>query len=175
MKNNEPVNKLLSESIVKLAADALVELRDIGLRDSSYLVNRTILKMFDLRNPWIYQDENDVELICRERLYKPFLDVIRNNELILARDRNYYKPDKVLIPQPINLAEVVQSSQMSRLFSSGNAGGDFMDNPPNSRDAEGFSFLTFTLGCRIITPENLAKALNPAFMSEQSMEWVLRL
>lgn len=175
VKNNEPVNKLLSESIVKLAADALVELRDIGLRDSSYLVNRTILKMFDLRNPWIYQDENDVELICRERLYKPFLDVIRNNELILARDRNYYKPDKVLIPQPINLAEVVQSSQMSRLFSSGNAGGDFMDNPPNSRDAEGFSFLTFTLGCRIITPENLAKALNPAFMSEQSMEWVLRL
>lgn len=175
VKNNEPVNKLLSESIVKLAADALVELRDIGIRDSSFLVNKTILKMFELRNPWLYQNENDVELICKERLYKPFLDVIRTNKLILARDKQYYKPDKILIPQPINLTEVVLSSQMPMLFSEGKPDGDFMDNPPNSRDAEGFYFLTSTLGCRVITPENLAKALTPSFMSEQSMEWVLRL
>lgn len=175
VKNNEPVNKLLSESIVKLAADALVELRDIGQADSSYLVNRNILNMFDLSNPWIYQKEDDVELICKDRLYKPFLDVIKNNELILARDRVYYKPEQVLIPQPISLAEVVQSSQMSRLFSDRAMSCDFMDNAPNTRESAGFNFLTYTLGCRIITPETLARALTPEFMSDQSMEWVLRL
>ena len=175
IKNNEPVNKYLRNSIVNLAADALVELRDIGIKDSSYLINRNILSMFDLTNPWDYMDEDDVNLIRKEHLYKPFLSVIMSNRLLLSRNHEYLKPEQIFIPQPSNISEVVQSSIMSVLFSNGKDSCDFMENAPTSRDSVGFNFLTSTLKCRIINPEVLAKSLTPVFMSERSMEWVLRL
>lgn len=175
IKNNEPINKYLSKSIVNLAAESLVVLRDIGAKDSSYLINRNILSMFDLTNPWVYLDEDDVNLICKEHLYKPFLSIIKSNRLLLSRNHEYLRPEQIYIPQPTNISEVVQSSLMSVLFSNGKDSCDFMENAPTSRDSVGFNFLTNTLKCRIINPEVLAKSLTPAFMSERNMEWVLRL
>ena len=169
VKEHEIINRFFRDAICKLAAEALVLLRDIGEKQGDLIVNENILKIVPLQDP----EEQFSKFIGNEHLFMPMKTVLMNNRLLLSRSNTYIGPSKARLAQPVSLMEVLTADQLAELAPN-DPGIDFLKNAPTSRDSDAFRYLTDELGIDLFRSEDFARRITPEFMSRRSFEWAVR-
>lgn len=169
VKELEAVNRVFRDEICKLAAEALILLRDIGEKHDNQLINENLLRIVPLRNP----GEDLGKFISNAHLFAPMKGVLMRNKLLLSRSNSYITPTKARLAQPVSLVEVLAADQLSELVPEVQD-IDFLQNAPTSRDSDAFRYLTEELGVERFTSEDFARRITPEFMSKRSFEWVVR-
>lgn len=111
MKENEAVNHTIFESLAKLSADALLCLRDIGVKDSKFLINDNIFEIAPLTKYGF----GGTDAKWHNYFYDAFLDILRNQEIHLSTSGSYIMSSKA-IKADNNLRRLLPKEQLSDLL-----------------------------------------------------------
>lgn len=168
----DPVNTTLKEKLAELAADALPILRDYGLRHDHLLINENIFHMIPERKiqRWgIYDYEDDP---FRER----YLEIIRDEKLLLSRESNYISCEEALVCRPLSLMSIITDAQLNELY---NIEGDkkhFLNESIQRIYSQKYvSDVLDELEIKIFTGTDLAHMLTSEFMNRYGFTWAKRL
>ena len=178
IKSFEPINTEFLHGIAQLAADVLVCLRDIGTNRSprllefedadktplrptfdSLLINDNIFHLLNIHST----DERN------EYLKNCYLDVLKKEELILTRSKNYVDRNLALVTTA-DLESLLNSQQLNQLYN--NDKYDFVYLRQYRSDLRD---LADQIGITTFDNEKLAEKLSSSFMQAQSSEWTHRL
>lgn len=178
IKPSEKVNKEFLRGIAELAADALLSLRDIGLRRESLRKspkssNFRLSKLLVTDNVYhilalIPQTEDEYERY--DYLKQCYLEKLKNERLILNRSGAYVTTSEVRLATT-ELERLLSSCQVSQLLS-WPKGVDFVYLRQYRGD---FKSLQKELSVSDFDNKALALRLNGKFMSSQSVEWIDQL
>lgn len=109
---DDDVNEQLKKELAELAADALLILRDYGIKHDHLLINENIFHII----PDLEEDED----LYGEEIENPFRDKyvekISDDKLLLSRDNKYISSDDALICRPISLMNIISNSQLDELY-----------------------------------------------------------
>lgn len=171
---NTTINTRLKKLLSQLAAKALVILRDYGIQKKSVLINENIFSIVpECDNFYSYSED-----IFRE----DYLNIIRENSLLLARGDKYVSKDQALICRPISMMNILTDKQLSDL----KAGEyDEDDEPVDYFFLREETQKIYTqhyvesilddLGITVFNGESLAKRLSCLFMESYGLKWAKRL
>lgn len=161
-------NYNLKGMLAKLAADALLILRDFYLRSKKTIFDGNILQIVPEGRDY-YSSRGDY------LFRKEYIEILKKNELLLSRERHYSTPDGILMASDLSLANLITSEQLKCL-----KGGSIhflnakiWDIVNNDLDLK--RLLTDSLGVEIFDACNLLNIITPEFMEAQSYDWVKRL
>ena len=175
IKRNEQVNIVLQKELSQLACDTLIILRDIGIESGNLLIDRNLLDIVPKVRSRYYNLDDREDLFSPTRLFQPFLDVLKKEALFLTRSGNYLKYSQVKLAQPVSMVPLLTAEQINLLIGSENEPVDFMQDAPTTKESVYWDYLNSEVGIKVFSSADLAHALTPEFMQEQSMDWVLKL
>lgn len=172
LKQYEEFNYKLINILAKLAANALIFLRDYGIEIGHNLINENIMKLFpyefiDKDNSW-----NDTE---RREIYikKEFTKVFKNEKLFLANDRTTYVGiDDAFTCTPVTILDYFTDNHLKDFGLSNNAPHFLTRELCNNKDFK--ERLTSTFGIKELKSEMIASKTTKEFMEKQSLEWVFK-
>ncbi len=174
IKPREKVNELLVEELGKLAADTLCELRDLGLKEGTYLLNANIEKIVRWNNaPGYYYSWRDVDrsLIQSKAIIDPCLAKIKNAELLLSVDNKYIKGPQSYQISPKSLASLITTEQLKQLRHS-KAEIGILCEKLNELD---FYSIDDDIELKSYSTADFAADITPEFMKAQPAAWINRL
>lgn len=174
IKPREKTNDILVEELGKLAADTLCELRDLGQKEGKLLLNENIAKIV----PWEDYDQyysnyrsSDDTLISKSVIIQYCIQKIKNTELLLSEDNNYYRADDIFWVNPVSLASLLDASKLKALRKSDHNIG-ILCQALNKQESFG---MVRKVGIKSYTTEIFAGDITAGFMADQPMDWVNRL
>lgn len=161
-------NDSLKRLLANLASEALPILRDYYLKSKKTIFDGNILNIIPPKGGY-WADRDDSEF------RKKYIEIIKENELILSREKEYSTPDCLLMASNLSLANLISTDQLQALKGEdthflnakiwGTVNGDY--------DLK--SLLTQTLGIETFDADDLLGEITPEFMDAQSYDWVKRL
>ena len=161
-------NDGLKQLLANLASKALPILRDYYLKLKKTIFDGNILNIIPPKGSY-WSDRDDSEF------RKKYIETIKENELILSREKEYSTPDCLLMVSNLSLANLISTDQLKELKGEdthflnakiwGMVNGDY--------DLK--SLLTQTLGIETFDANDLLGEITPEFMDAQSYDWVKRL
>jgi len=183
LKDTE-INTQLKRLLANLAAEALLLLRDYGLKHNKILISENLFNFIPNKN-WIYNSDN----IFRDA----YLKVIRENNLLLSRKDKYISVKKALICHPISMMNILSDGQLTNLRNGYHE--DSEETPEylrrNRSDSQEWVFLRENtqrfcnqeyvkeifdeLGITVYNGENLAHDITANFMAENGLKWAKKL
>lgn len=179
----DPTNDRLIDSLAKLAAEALVILRDYGKKHKHLLINENLFDIIP-QNLFAY----DYDSIPAENTFrKYYLAELRSEDLLLARKNRYVSCEEALICHPISLMSLINDDQLNELehdaLSDEEIGDEEYDHEwyfldENIQKNCGQYYVNRILGQLEVgefTGKTLAKDITSAFMEKQGFKWAKRL
>ena len=165
LKPSEPTNEILLEVIGWLAAKSVILLRDLGLKDKSYLLNENILDIL----PKYHRRRRYIREIYEEPIERAFNKIIEREKIFLSRNNIYLHAEEAFIGGPKELIDLISPKQLKELRKS-NLYIDFLkyDFIKKIRGLDGFMEDDF----QNYTSETFAKDITATFMSNQDIKWV---
>ena len=163
-----PFNNELIKIIAKLAANALLFIRDYGIEIGYNLINENIMNLFpfDLSDTYLFRETRDV-MIKRE-----FKKVFAEEKLFLSYDKvNYVGINEAYTCTPVTILDYFSDQQLNELTSSSNSHFLIKElcNNKETKDK-----LSVTFGIKDLKSENIASLISSQFMEKQPLEWVFR-
>lgn len=163
-----PFNNDLIKNIAKLAANALLFIRDYGIEIGHYLIDENIMNLFpfDFSDTYYLRETRDV-MIKRE-----FKNVFTKENLFLSNDKvNYVGINEAYTCTPVNILDYFSDQQLNELTSSSNSHFLIKElcNNKETKDK-----LSATFGIKDLKSESIASLINSQFMEKQPLEWVFR-
>lgn len=173
IKTFEEINHEFLRGIAKLAADALLCLKDIGLNrnsrflednnkqnctNKSYIINDNIYKFINIHS----QEERNVYL------KECYLSVAKNSNLILSRSLHYSNARNTFVTTA-ELESLIKANQIQQLMQ--NSDTDFVFVQYYRSDLRS---VATELGINNFDNNTLANKLTSNFMNCQSPEWIDR-
>ena len=161
-------NDSLKRLLANLASEALPILRDYYLKSKKTIFDGNILNIIPPKgNYWSDRDDSEFR--------KKYIETIKENELILSREKEYSTPDCLLMASNLSLANLISTDQLQELkgedthFLNAKIWGTV------NGDSDLKSLLTQTLGIETFDADDLLGEITPEFMDAQSYDWVKRL
>ena len=172
LKQNEEFNYKLINIISKLAANALVFIRDYGIEIGYNLINENIMKLFPFElseKRYSWESETFDTIIKKE-----FKEVFKNEKLFLSNDRSTYVGiNDAYICTPVTILDYFNDSHIKDLGLSGNAPCFLTKELCNNKEFK--ERLTSVFGIQELKSEIIAIKITKEFMEKQSLEWVFKL
>ena len=163
IKADEKHNIEMKEALAKLAAEALVILRDYGKRNGHLLVTENIFDIIP-------------KLAAEEDLFREeYIAILRNHALFLNREDNYVKAYGSYICRPRSMMDIITDQQLSQLTKK--VWGYFLrkEMQKKIRERDLNEDILRDLGVQIYDGEKLAKDITPEFMQKYGIEWAKSL
>lgn len=154
-------NQDMKECLAELAADALVLLRDYGIRNRKNLINENIFKLIP-ENSW-------QEAI----FYDAYINTIKKNALLLDSNNQYCTCQEGIISRPQSMINLLTSEQLTflygekKIFLCEGIQKAFSDNVAKN--------ILIDLGVTILNGTDLAHLISSSFMEKQGIKWAVRL
>lgn len=175
IKAGEQWNIEIMQLIAKLAADSLPILKIIGDRDSSYLLNDSILDLIP------YNENEFVEVGNKSKIsFKPFYSAILNklqsDQLLPGRNGEYYKSENAYWASDPELAELFTDEQISELMENSGSGLVFVSKGQkqlNQANKPLESYINSIIE-DTLDPKKLLRRIDAKFIEAQSDEWLLK-
>lgn len=165
--SDEPDNIMLAEETATLLHDSLIELRDAGKLNMSFVkalpVSESAFSSFDLFQP----------------LYDTVVELFSNDSIIPCKDGGYTRAEYAKIARQEKLAQLLPDSLLSQLENDGHAYHwlpTFLTET-NREYEQVYRFLNYDLDISVIRPEDLRQlfAANPEFLPQMSETWIVSL
>lgn len=161
-------NDSLKKLLANLAAEALPILRDYYKGLKKNIFDGNILNIIPpRRNCW----SEEADSVFR----KKYIETIKDEALLLTREKEYSTPDRLLMVSNLSLANLISAEQLKALQE-----GDchFLNAKiwgMANEDYELQSLLTQTLGIETFDADDFLGEITPEFMDAQSHDWVRKL
>ena len=108
IKENNQINEFLFNELATLAAESLIMLRDIGIKNNQFLIHENILDIVPLENEY---------LSTHIPFYHAFLDILLSDKLFLSDKRYISASQAVLSNTPIQ--SILSTSQLNNFLACG--------------------------------------------------------
>ena len=161
-------NDSLKRLLAKLAAQALPILRDYYLKSKKAIFDGNILNIIPPRgNCWSERVDSEFR--------KKYIETIKENELILSREKEYSTPDCLLMASNLSLANLISTRQLQELKGENTHFLNAKIWGMVNEDSELRNLLNDTLGIKKFDANDFLGEITPEFMETQSYDWVKRL
>ena len=180
LKPGEPVNQYLCEQLAKLAAKAVVCLRDYGIANRMLLIDENITEIIPN-----YDDIFDLDELFEEPLYDAFSSVLSHERLLLSRNGKYISNYEAYIATPRELDELLSQTQLQQLQKYNYEHQEYNEVLDKLSNVD---FLKWELASNIsklddsiyeninyYSSEDFASDITPEFMRKQDIRWVTRM
>ncbi len=181
LKPNEVLNSNLIELLAKLAAKAIVYLRDYKIEKDVFLINENITEIIP-KYQWYYRDETFEKPVC-----DAFNDILKEERLLLSRNNKYLSKTESYIGTPRELVNLLNQEQLI-LLRGGEEEGYCYDEDDELFDVNNIDFLKWELSQNILKQENdiydgvckyeskdFAYDIDVHFMQTQELKWVTKM
>lgn len=167
LKPNESVNDFLIGALAKLATQAVLRLRDYGLKHKVCLIDENIVEILPSKRSSGYYYSWSTKYYERP-FQTAFDDLVENCAIFLSRNGKYLKKQDAYIGGPRELIELLSKEQLKALRKA-DTNIDFLkwELIKNVEDAD--------LIDNIYTSELFARDITSEFMSKQDLKWVSRM
>jgi len=173
------INDILLDELCKLAADAIILIKDVSLKNGFMLLDDNIFSLFPFRKA--YDDDSyfwHKPSLSKsdERLYNYFTSVIKNNNLLISTENKYCSTSDIRIAggskkEMKEILSLLTPKQLRSLFNDNRLVWLGIDE--YSRDDEYLMFyLENELSIKVISSHDIAKKLNPQFLNRQTKSWI---
>ena len=149
-------NTIFLKGIAKLAADSLVCLRDIGLKNGHLLLNQNIFYLLDVKEGLTKNDE----------LRKEYHRVVKYENLILGRNHRYYHIENIRTTTE-ELEKLFTWKDLSYIL--GKTDVEFVEV---TNDRNSIQSMANRLGISSFKNEDIALKLSSQFMKRMSKKWI---
>lgn len=181
LKPGEPQNKLLVNLLAKLAAKAVLCLRDYKIDKDTFLINENLTEIIPNYQKSFWKSLND---LFEEPIKESFTELVETERILLSRNNKYLSLHEAYIGTPRKLVDLLSQQQFSQLQTEEYSYSDEND----LFKIKNIDFLKWDLSQNILnqkneiyedieeyTSEKFANNINVKFMSEQEMKWVTRM
>ncbi|MGI6223273.1 MAG: sacsin N-terminal ATP-binding-like domain-containing protein [Prevotella sp.] len=178
LKPGENLNKDLIHLLSKLAAKAVLFLRDYQVEENVLLIDENITQIIPNYKSW---DMNDV---FEEPMKDAFDDLLSSERILLSRNGKYLSMKEALIGTPRELVDLLSQKQIYQL----RKGYYELEDEDDSFEVHNVDFLKWELAQKInkldndmyseietYTSEDFANDINADFMSKQDLKWVTKM
>lgn len=180
LKPNEQLNKSLVNLLSKLAAQAIVYLRDYKIEKDVFLINENITEIIPQKH-WRALDET-FEL----PIYDAFKNILKEERLLLSRNNKYLSLCESYIGTPRELVDLIDQKQLVLLKK--DALEDYYDEEEDLYDVNKIDFLKWELSQNILKQgsylyeeisryesKDFAQDIDVNFMKVQELKWVTKM
>ena len=171
--NDNDFNKNLIHEICRLAADALVIIKNYKNTDSKKpLITDNLYSIIPYRFNY-YSKFNypfQVEKEFKLQFLEAIKDLLKKQALLYTVTRSYVCADNACFFSNSGLHKILKTGQVRELFNDDNLSILKIEENKDLR-----SFLKSFLEITEVEPEDLAKNITPTFMQNQGIEWAKRL
>lgn len=166
-------NNSLVEELGKLAAESLIILRDIGLKEGSPLIGRNIIELAKLEDYWDTRryNESAEKLICKNAVAKQCREIMKREALLLSKSGNYLLPKQAYLYSPAKFAEIIDAKQLQALVGS-DIPVDFVNPELNTIINDD---ILIDIPISSFGPVDAARSFTPEFMAAQPATWLNKL
>lgn len=169
LKPGESINKTLVNLLAKLATQAIVYLRDYGIKHKNLLIDENITEIIYFRDSYHgyhYDDE-----ILESAIKNECKNLLSNERIFLTRNNKYILYSEALHGIPKELLSLINQEKLVQLR--GNQNVDFLkfelsQNIRNQRDSLFPEIQSYEIS-------DIASDISEEFMSDQETKWVLKL
>jgi len=156
IQESKEENDIFLKGIAKLAADSLLCLRDIGLKNGHLLINQNIFNLLDIKEG----------LTKNEELRKEYHRVVKYESLFLGRNHHYYHLENVRTTTE-ELERLFTWKDLSNILEKTDV--EFVE--VNS-DRNTIQSIATRLGILSFKNEDVALKLSSQFMERMSKQWI---
>ncbi len=173
----EKLNIDLIQQLAYLAADTLYYLKEIGIKDKTYLIDDTILDIVPYRET-DFTDINNNEKISFKPFYDSILNKFKNEQIVPGRldTGKYYESNKAYWLPDTRITEIFSDEQVSTLMDNADAGWVFISKwlkAVNAVDKTLEKYIRSVVKECLELPKILKK-ITSKFIEQQSDEWILK-
>ena len=159
LRDDNDVNDVLDDSILGLASQALLYLKEYRL------LNENLFAIVPKETEYLREKG------LMEMVKKKFKEVIKSNELVLSRDGTYKYPNKVRRSASPELERLIDKTQLNKLLKTENVDFVLVKNREAINNEESKSYFS-ELGIAEFNNDDLARCIDGPFFELQQEEWV---
>lgn len=175
IKAGEQWNVEIMQLVANLAADSLPILKQIGIREKTYLVNDSILDLIP------YKESDFSEITNKAKIsFKPFYNTIlqkfKTEQLLPGRDGRYLATAKSYWASDPELAELFSDQQISALMENPNSGWVFVSKGQKQLNQANKPLEAYisSIVNDTLDPKKLLRRVTTKFIEAQNDEWLLK-
>ena len=180
LKPDEYLNKFLVKKLAKLAAKAVLFLRDYGIEHGQFLINENLTEIIPKYATFYW---NDLDQLFEDPIRSAFEDIVTDERIFLSRNGKYISIKEAFIGTPRELVDLLSQEQLSFLLK------DEYDED-ELFEIDKVDFLKWELAQnmnkqdngfyreirdREFTSEDFASSITEEFMNKQEMRWVTKM
>lgn len=193
---NSDINKYFINEIAKLAADSLVYLRDIGLKQKKAILTENLFEIIPVKySNHVYTEGEALqgETLDISVFYRLFTEKVKTEKIIYTVDGQYQSIYNVILAERTNQRTLIDKNQLNFLLEEGQKKGIEIGSQNSELDtikeaygikqekkefikdsisSEIRSYMTDVLKIPRFTLKLFADCISPEFMRAQSQEWV---
>lgn len=172
--NESPINKKLIQEICRLAADALVIIRDYSKNDKQLITDN----LYEIL-PYKYYKEQSAKydwqqdfgnLTSKIHFLNAMKDLLKKEPLLYTISKGYVTSKKACFLETSKLRPILNVEEVRTLRKN-----QELDLLKIDEDADLREFLEEFLGIKPYKRESLAKDITPDFMESHGVEWAIKL
>lgn len=182
LKPNENLNESLINLLAKLAAKAVVYLRDYGIHKKQLLIDENITEIIPnyVKSYWESFDKQ-----FEKPIIDAFKEILKTERILLSRNEKYLSLHEAYKGSPRELVELLSQDQLAMLTFDEDSYGY---KEKALLDPKSVDFLKWELSQNITKQENniynqieeytsekFARGITARFMCEQEMTWVTKM
>jgi len=175
IKLNEDINFKLLDELAKLAADSLLCLRDIGIKNKTYLINDNLLKIIPLNTV------NSGDKLSPNIFYEKFLTLLKSEKILFAQSKEYVTREYAIWTDTPQIHKLLDNNQLNQLIifddnHEENKIGkyDFVFRSYYDKNEDEKEFINYQLYIKKIGKEEFAEKFSYKFITVQSDEWLIK-
>lgn len=168
-------NTFLKKNLAKLAAHALVYLRDYGKKHGELLINENIFNFIPPKDYSHYPYTDDT-------FRDAYISIIQDENLLLGRGNKYISPAGAMICRPISMMHIISDKQLRELLydeyyeEDDEVEYNFLREETQKMYSQNYvEEILDELDIQEFDGKNLANCITPEFMEEYGFKWAKRL
>jgi hypothetical protein len=174
IKSNEQLNNELIQLLADLAASSIIQLKQIGISDKTYLIDDSILDLIP------YKESDFVNVSNSKISFRPFYNSLLNNfkteQILPGRNGRYFTTAKAYWASDPELTELFSDEQISSLMENQNSGWVFVTKGQKQLNQANKALETYisSIVTDTLDPKKLLRRVTEKFIELQSDEWLLK-
>jgi len=175
IKRNENVNFKLLYELSNLAADSLLCLRDIGIKNKTFLIDDNLLKIIPLTQI------NSTDKLNRNVFFEKFLVLLKSEKILFTQNKEYVTSEFAIWTDTPQIDKLLSSDQLNQLITFDNNYNenkigkyDFVFRTYFDKDKDEKGYINYQLYINKIDKEEFAEKFSFKFISVQSDEWLIK-
>lgn len=176
---DDSVNTNLKIKLAKLAAEALLILRDYGLETGHLLVTENIFNFIPPKDNRFYS-------IADNTFRDEYIRLLENEQMLLGRGDQYISSQGALICRPTSMMQIISDEQLEELYADEEdedhydeeekVSWKFLREQTQKIYKESYvESILDELDIDVFNGTNLATSITPDFMSKHGFKWAKRL